>query len=163
MSAEDEVLNIAGQCRATASSWVAQGILMDAGSGCLRDLLLDAAKALEALVQPKPEQTESKIEFRGLRSNGDSYSQEPSKLAFKIANANAIADQFAVGLCDGRMIEHFAEERDKHLPKREPLSEEQIRGLDDDVSWFADSHTFSAVMRLIRSVEKAHGIEVNNE
>ena len=45
----DEVLNIAGQCRATASSWVAQGIL------CLRDLLLDAAKAIEALAQPKPE------------------------------------------------------------------------------------------------------------
>jgi hypothetical protein len=56
MSAErDEVLNIAGQCRATASSRVAQGILVDAGSGCLRDLLLDAAKALEALAQPKPE------------------------------------------------------------------------------------------------------------
>ena len=45
-------------------------------------------------------------------------------------------------------------------PKREPLSDEQIRRLDDDVSWFADSHTFSAVMRLIRSVEKAHGIGV---
>ena len=43
--------------------------------------------------------------------------------------------------------------------KREALSDEQIRRLDDDVSWFADSHTFSAVMRLIRSVEKAHGIE----
>lgn len=48
-------------------------------------------------------------------------------------------------------------------PKREPLSEEQIRGLDDDVSWFADSHTFSAVMRLIRSVEKAHGITGGEE
>ena len=48
-------------------------------------------------------------------------------------------------------------------PKREPLSEEQIRGLDDDVSWFADSYTFRAVMRLIRSVEKAHGITGGGE
>lgn len=47
-------------------------------------------------------------------------------------------------------------------PKREALSDEQIRRLDDDVSWFADSHTFSAVVRLIRSVEKAHGIGVGN-
>jgi hypothetical protein len=43
-------------------------------------------------------------------------------------------------------------------PKREPLSDEEIFKLDDEVSWFADSHTFSAVMRLIRAVEKAHGI-----
>ena len=51
----DELLNIAGQCRATASSKVAKDILVDAGSGCLRDLLLDAAKALEALAEPEQE------------------------------------------------------------------------------------------------------------
>lgn len=56
MSTErDEVLNIAGQCRATASSSVAQDVLVDAGSGCLRDLLLDAAKAIEALAPQKRE------------------------------------------------------------------------------------------------------------
>lgn len=43
-------------------------------------------------------------------------SNEPSNLAFKIANA--IADQFAKGFCDHRMVEHFAEEIDKHLPKK---------------------------------------------
>jgi hypothetical protein len=42
--------------------------------------------------------------------------------------------------------------------KPEPLSDEEILNLDDEVSWFVDSHTFKAVMRLIRAVEKAHGI-----
>lgn len=44
---EPVALNIASQCRATATSEIAQNILVDAGSGTLQELLLDAAIALE--------------------------------------------------------------------------------------------------------------------
>jgi hypothetical protein len=50
-----EALNIAGQCRATASSTLAKNILVDGGSGLLTELLLDAARVIEALVQPEQE------------------------------------------------------------------------------------------------------------
>jgi DNA segregation ATPase FtsK/SpoIIIE-like protein len=54
---KDEVLNIAGQCRATASSPLAKTIAVDGGGGLLCELLLDAAKAIEALAaQPAPVQ-----------------------------------------------------------------------------------------------------------
>ena len=52
---KDEVLNIAGQCRATASSPLAKTIAVDGGNGLLCELLLDAAKAIEAFAaQPAP-------------------------------------------------------------------------------------------------------------
>ena len=50
-----EALNIAGQCRATASSSLAKNILVDEGNGLLTELLLDAAKVIEALAQPEQE------------------------------------------------------------------------------------------------------------
>ena len=46
-----EALNIAGQCRATASSPLAKNILVDEGNGLLTELLLDAARVIEALAQ----------------------------------------------------------------------------------------------------------------
>ena len=46
-----EALNIAGQCRATASSELAKNILVDEGNGLLTELLLDAARIIEALAQ----------------------------------------------------------------------------------------------------------------
>ena len=46
-----EALNIAGQCRATASSSLAKNILVDGGNGLLTELLLDAAMVIEALAQ----------------------------------------------------------------------------------------------------------------
>jgi hypothetical protein len=52
---KDEVLNIAGQCRATASSPLAKTIAVDGGSGLLCELLLDAAKVIEALAAPVQE------------------------------------------------------------------------------------------------------------
>jgi len=50
-----EALNIAGQCRATASSPLAKNILVDEGNGLLTELLLDAARIIEALAQPEQE------------------------------------------------------------------------------------------------------------
>ena len=50
-----EALNIAGQCRATASSELAKNILVDEGNVLLTELLLDAARIIEALAQPEQE------------------------------------------------------------------------------------------------------------
>ena len=50
-----EALNIAGQCRATASSPLAKNISVDEGNGLLTELLLDAARVIEALAQPEQE------------------------------------------------------------------------------------------------------------
>jgi hypothetical protein len=44
-------MNIASQCRATASSPLAQNILVDGGGGFLAELLLDAAKAIQMLAE----------------------------------------------------------------------------------------------------------------
>lgn len=52
-----EALNIAGQCRATASSELAKNILVDEGNGLLTELLLDAARIIEALAQPEQDST----------------------------------------------------------------------------------------------------------
>jgi len=46
---QDIALNVASQCRATASSALAETIVVDAGSGLLRELLIDAAKTIESL------------------------------------------------------------------------------------------------------------------
>ena len=54
-SMTQEALNIAGQCRATASSPLAKNISVDEGNGLLTELLLDAAKVIEALAQPEQE------------------------------------------------------------------------------------------------------------
>ena len=53
-----EALNIAGQCRATASSPLAKNISVDEGNGLLTELLLDAARVIEALAQPEQEPVE---------------------------------------------------------------------------------------------------------
>jgi hypothetical protein len=73
---------------------------------------------------------------------------EPSEIAFKIANE--IADQFQKGFCDYRMVEHFAEAVDKHLPKRKPLSESEISAIWDD--------SYNTDVAITRAIEKAHGI-----
>jgi hypothetical protein len=51
---EPVALNIAAQCRATASDAIAANIIVDAGSGTLRELLLDAAQALENAAPAQP-------------------------------------------------------------------------------------------------------------
>ena len=48
-----EAMNVASQCRATASADLCKNILVDGGSGFLFELLLDAAKAIETLAQEK--------------------------------------------------------------------------------------------------------------
>jgi hypothetical protein len=48
-------VNVAGQCRATATSDIAANVLVDGGSGTLRELLTDAAAAIEAA--PAPQQS----------------------------------------------------------------------------------------------------------
>ena len=83
---------------------------------------------------------------------------EPSSLAFKIANA--IADQFEVGFCNARMVEHFAEEIDKHLPTREPLSDNEIFNAWPPSKKSPCVHSFKAGVKF---AEKAHGIGVDDE
>ena len=56
---KDEALNIASQCRATASHDLACNIVVDAGSGLLRELLIDAAMVIEALA---PTSTQCEIQ-----------------------------------------------------------------------------------------------------
>jgi hypothetical protein len=57
MTKQIEAMNVASQCRATASSPLARNILVDDGSGFLSELLLDAARAIETLAeQPAPAQ-----------------------------------------------------------------------------------------------------------
>jgi hypothetical protein len=46
-----EAMNIASQCRATATSTLARNILVDGGGGFLTELLLDAAKAVQMLAE----------------------------------------------------------------------------------------------------------------
>jgi len=53
-----------------------------------------------------------------------STEKKPSKLALKIANE--IADQFVIGFCDDRMVEHFAEAADKHLEETAQLELEPV-------------------------------------
>lgn len=60
-----EALNIAGQCRATASSPLAKNILVDEGNGLLTELLLDAARIIEALAQ-----TQEPVMLSDYESNG---------------------------------------------------------------------------------------------
>jgi len=62
---KDEALNIAAQCRATASHSLACKITVDGGSGLLTELLLDAARVIEALAQPvqEPEPDELTIVY----------------------------------------------------------------------------------------------------
>ena len=43
--------------------------------------------------------------------------------------------------------------------KREPLSDAEINDLDNEVFGYISKDMFRAVVRLIRKVEKAHGIE----
>ena len=50
---DKEAMNVASQCRATASADLCKKILVDGGSGFLFELLLDAAKAIETLAQEK--------------------------------------------------------------------------------------------------------------
>lgn len=45
---KDEAVNIAIQCRVTASNKISESILVDAGSGTLKELLSDAARAIES-------------------------------------------------------------------------------------------------------------------
>jgi len=52
---DKEAMNVASQCRATASADLCKNILVDGGSGFLFELLLDAAKAIETLAQPEQE------------------------------------------------------------------------------------------------------------
>ena len=56
MTTQTEAMNIATQCRATASDPLAKKILVDGGSGFLAELLLDAAKAIEALAEQPAQQ-----------------------------------------------------------------------------------------------------------
>ncbi len=48
----------------------------------------------------------------------------------------------------------------KESPKREPLSEAEINDLDNEVFGYISKEMFRAVVRLIRKVEKAHGIRI---
>jgi hypothetical protein len=65
MGKDEEALNIAAQCRATASHSLAYKITVDGGSGLLTELLLDAARVIEALAQPAqgPEPDELTIAY----------------------------------------------------------------------------------------------------
>jgi hypothetical protein len=85
---------------------------------------------------------------------------EPSSLAFKIANA--IADQFEVGFCNDRMVEHFAEEIDKHLPKREPLSNKEVIAKYKDIILNNPLYVPSYYAGF-RDAEQAHGITGGEE
>lgn len=46
-------LNVAGQCRSTASHPISSSILVDGGGGLLKELLLDAAKCIENAYKDK--------------------------------------------------------------------------------------------------------------
>ena len=97
----------------------------------------------ELLAQPEPEP--------------EPMFKKPSEIALKIANE--IADQFQVGFCDYRMVEYFAEAADKHLPKREPLSDEELSILaTDDLYDCTYTTTVFAYKEYARKIEKAHGI-----
>ena len=54
---DNEAMNVASQCRVTASADLCKNILVDGGSGFLFELLLDAAKAIETLAQETALQT----------------------------------------------------------------------------------------------------------
>jgi hypothetical protein len=72
-------MNVASQCRATASADLCKNILVDGGSGFLFELLLDAAKAIETLEQERALQAlHSENERLGLYK--DAYA-EPDLIA----------------------------------------------------------------------------------
>ena len=57
---KEQYLNIADQCAATATSDLAASILVDGGSGTLRELLNDAADAIRAgWAAPQPTQAQA--------------------------------------------------------------------------------------------------------
>ena len=57
---QEQYLNIADQCAATATNDLAASILVDGGSGTLRELLNDAADAIRAgWAAPQPTQAQA--------------------------------------------------------------------------------------------------------
>lgn len=86
-------LNVASQCRATATSPLSAQIIVDGGSGVLRELLNDAAASIEALAaarQAKPLTDAQKSRMVQMASQeadniAEGMSEEPSN-----SNANAI-------------------------------------------------------------------------
>ena len=85
---DKEAMNVASQCRATASADLCKNILVDGGSGFLFELLLDAAKAIETLAQEKALQTlHSENERLGLYR--DAYAQpEQEPVAWGVFEGN---------------------------------------------------------------------------
>ena len=97
---KEEALNVAGQCRATASHPLAYNISVDGGSGLLRELLIDAAKVIEALAQPEQEPF-------GYLSIGDSpiFQKEKPEIGRWETLYTALPQRSWVGLTDEELSE----------------------------------------------------------
>lgn len=118
---DKEAMNVASQCRATASADLCKNILVDGGSGFLFELLLDAAKAIETLAQEKALQAlHSENERLGLYK--DAYAeQEPVAIDWeriaKVQNAKLMAMCDEVGGFE-KLCEVMNKYKATHPPQR---------------------------------------------
>ena len=148
-----EALNIAGQCRATASSPLAKNILVDEGNGLLTELLLDAARIIEALAQPEQEPVAIKrmkewIEYlKYLKRTSDQHMKIPSEMS--------------AGTCWELALE-LEQFINTTPPQRKPLTDEEIEKLADDfLAYQIEDYQVSGVFTFARAIEAAHGIKEN--
>jgi hypothetical protein len=84
---KEEALNVAGQCRATASHPLAYNISVDGGSGLLHELLIDAAKVIEALAQPEQDYPENFIHALAFHTTISDLEPEQEPVAYLCENA----------------------------------------------------------------------------
>jgi hypothetical protein len=148
---KDEALNIAGQCRATASSPLAKMIAVDGGSGLLCELLLDAAKALEALealAAPVQEPTCSQAIIHAITEYGDARADQDANNA-PTTSHERLAD--CIRLIRDALPPPAAQ------PAPVPLTDEQINEMAND---FEEGYVF-LYRSFARAIEAAHGIKEN--
>jgi len=134
-----QYLNVASQCAATATSELAKNVLVDGGSGTLRELLNDAADAIRA-GWGQPAQAAEPVAW--LRNTTDPQPHAVTNLKYRSA-----ADTDAG-------IEYIPVYTTPQHGEREPLTDVQIKdghtGMPRDVWAFADG---------VRFAEQHHGIK----
>jgi hypothetical protein len=132
-----EAMNVASQCRATASSQLAQSILVDGGNAFLSDLLLCAARVIEAAEQAQPVAT--------MWQHGETGRT-------RISTPDSITD------CDARWFK--VSDLYTAPPPRQPMTDEEIESLWDNT--LSEDVGITALRKIVRAIEAAHGIKEKN-
>ena len=182
-----EALNIAGQCRATASSPLAKNILVDEGNGLLTELLLDAARIIEALAQPEQPSVpwSAALESVWGEPEQEPVVHDPLPRACNLAGVDyqtflKIKAYMPVAPpqperhelqakgehpapcarhCEANAFKIVIKNLKAQLAKRKPLTDEEIDKLLGPFPRYADEWSMTDFIRFARAIEAAHGIK----